>query len=495
MDIELFKKRLYILYVLLPLIAIGIFCLRYNQNIFNYFLPNSQWNDELIYYKTIEGITEYGIPQGYFGYNESRASIGTFGAWSPIIYMFDAIWGGVFGWNLYSPIIVRIVFACIGMLIYAALVRPNVRNSLFIWLFVISFSLYARYLSSQMADCYMVTLLVIYAGLYNRKEKKYKMAGRIVLVLLTLLRPYYVLLWLPVLDSSENEKYIIRDIIIAGGSLAGYFAISYYFTASYFTSLIKFDWLKLILESPSEGVSNFFGILYEAAKVIGSSITSAFVDGNDVGLQYFLYLILTLCFLFMSLMHKEKRKGWLCWFVVNIMFCLTIVLFYDVRVGSRHLMPFIIMEGFIILGQNKGYYIKSLFVVLVFYLCLMKFTDPYFTTYPSGNEILQAQISEMRNELADKIEIDETDRWNNTVIWVLSDTDGAYPWQTLYSLPAGMGISICSYDYVTSEFGSLRSKYIACTANGDVDRLCRLNGYLSIYSMEDSNVCVYMRQK
>ena len=209
MDIELFKKRLYILYVLLPLIAIGIFCLRYNQNIFNYFLPNSQWNDEVIYYKTIEGITEYGIPQGYFGYNESRASIGTFGAWSPIIYVFDAIWGGVFGWNLYSPIIVRIVFACIGMLIYAALVRPNVRNSLFIWLFVISFSLYARYLSSQMADCYMVTLLVIYAGLYNRKEKKYKMAGRIVLILLTLLRPYYVLLWLPILDSSENEKYII----------------------------------------------------------------------------------------------------------------------------------------------------------------------------------------------------------------------------------------------------------------------------------------------
>lgn len=97
MDIELFKKRLYILYVLLPLIAIGIFCLRYNQNIFNYFLPNSQWNDEVIYYKTIEGITEYGIPQGYFGYNESRASIGTFGAWSPIIYVFDAIWGGVFG--------------------------------------------------------------------------------------------------------------------------------------------------------------------------------------------------------------------------------------------------------------------------------------------------------------------------------------------------------------------------------------------------------------
>ena len=95
-------------------------------------MPNSQWNDEVIYYKTIEGITEYGIPQGYFGYNESRASIGTFGAWSPIIYMFDAIWGGVFGWNLYSPIIVRIVFACIGMLIYAAFVRPNVRNSLFI---------------------------------------------------------------------------------------------------------------------------------------------------------------------------------------------------------------------------------------------------------------------------------------------------------------------------------------------------------------------------
>lgn len=51
-----------------------------------------------------------------------------------------------------------------------------------------------------------------------------------------------------------------------------------------------------------------------------------------------------------------------------------------------------------------------------------------------------------------------------------------------------MGINICSYDCVISKFENLSAKYIVCIVNGDVDRLCRLNGYLSIYSVNDSNV-------
>lgn len=95
MDLRRFRFKPYMLLPILPLLAVAIFCLRYHQDLFSYYLPNSLWNDEVIYFKTIEGIKEFGIPQGYFGYNESHARMGTFGAWSPVIYLFDAMWGGV----------------------------------------------------------------------------------------------------------------------------------------------------------------------------------------------------------------------------------------------------------------------------------------------------------------------------------------------------------------------------------------------------------------
>ena len=107
-----YKVKPYMLLSLLPLVAIVVFCFRYNQDFFQYFLPNSRWNDELFYYKTIEGITRYGMPQGYFGYNESHALVGTLGAWSPIIYTFDAIWGAYSGGTCIPLLLQELYLQC-----------------------------------------------------------------------------------------------------------------------------------------------------------------------------------------------------------------------------------------------------------------------------------------------------------------------------------------------------------------------------------------------
>ena len=50
------------------------------------FLPTSSWSDEVIYSKQLAAAVRYGAPQGYFGFNESHAEVGTYAAWGPAVF-------------------------------------------------------------------------------------------------------------------------------------------------------------------------------------------------------------------------------------------------------------------------------------------------------------------------------------------------------------------------------------------------------------------------
>ena len=63
-----------------PFILCLLFCAIKKTSLFHIYLPSSLNNDSLFYYKVVEAIAKYGIPRGYFGYNESHALIGTLAA-------------------------------------------------------------------------------------------------------------------------------------------------------------------------------------------------------------------------------------------------------------------------------------------------------------------------------------------------------------------------------------------------------------------------------
>ena len=48
-----------------------------------------------------------------------------------------------------------------------------------------------------------------------------------------------------------------------------------------------------------------------------------------------------------------------------------------------------------------------------------------------------------------------------------------------------MGISCCYPEYVTENFQSLKSRYIAAIPGGEVARLCEEAGYALLYSDQD----------
>jgi hypothetical protein len=78
---------------------------------------------------------------------------------------------------------------------------------------------------------------------------------------------------------------------------------------------------------------------------------------------------------------------------------------------------------------------------------------------------------------------DETG-YENSVIWVLWDNteEGrvATNVEGLYALPKGMGISCCEDSYVKENIKYLKCGYIASVPDGEIDELCRKEGFEEI---------------
>ena len=104
-----------VLMALLPLLCCLVRTAAEGRSIGQVYLPSSEWNDELFYFKQVEGIVNYGFPRGYFGFNESHALQLSFAAWSPVLVFPWILWGLLFGWNLLSPVICNIVLLTITM--------------------------------------------------------------------------------------------------------------------------------------------------------------------------------------------------------------------------------------------------------------------------------------------------------------------------------------------------------------------------------------------
>ena len=75
---------------------IGCEWLLYGVPVTGIYLPASSWSDEVVYSKQLAAVVQYGAPQGYFGFNESHAELGTFAAWGPAVFWVYALPGLLF---------------------------------------------------------------------------------------------------------------------------------------------------------------------------------------------------------------------------------------------------------------------------------------------------------------------------------------------------------------------------------------------------------------
>lgn len=476
-----------LLFACIPLIACYIICMKDGISLNDIYLGNSKWNDEVLYFKITESVAKFNTPLGYFGYNESSANIGQFGAWSPVIFVFYILYAKLFGWSMLSPIYCNIILMMLAMFVFAYLVVPTKKQMLLICLLFCTCSIMTRYMLSGMPEVSIYSLLIIFLGFSIKVYRAYgdKLKIRYLLILnvlaffLALMRPYWILLFfVPAwywYGTKKRKISILIEGMISFVSLGVYFFIANNLCAQYLTPIINLDWLKLLITSPGKGIYNIFYILISQMWNLFQGIGDGIVQGSPTGAMYAVFFVTMFYLVFyISKCKKDvKYKQGLCYGLGYLLIMLLAIFYlYDLNVGSRHVTGFILVFMLVFPLIETSWKRYLFFLTVFIWIFCARATDEYTYQLPVYTADKGSDIVRGKEELTDLVDVNADDPWDNTVIWLYSD-ETTIDFTYLYAVPGGMGINLCFKNYVLSNFEQLKPKYIITNIGEEVDLLCK----------------------
>ncbi len=472
-----------LLFIFSPLIGVVLLCAFQGNSFSNIFLPNSLWGDELLYFKQIEAIIHFGIPHGYFGYNETPASLLTFGAWSPMLLLPHVVLGSLFGWSIYSPIIYNLVMVIFSLAIFVILTSPSLYQKICLSIFVCSYTFLSRFIVSSMMEALNFSALILLLSLFLYIIEFSKSSISVYFYLgialyFTMSRPYYVVFIIPVLVYCFlKKKYTICFVSI-------FFSLF---------ALVSFYWIEKNLLAPrfEQGLTpstfdifthnGLFGVVEHYINLIASGFVEMFTlfYYEDVfGMTSIIYFF-TLCQILMLVcastkVDKTRREVKLALIAVAFTIILLIVImfcFYPVYNGARHIAPMAFVSVFIVARYSKEISVINVALSFIFFVFLAPFGKTYNYNFdiPFGTaqdfeaytEISQEMFNIMKNPISEN-------SWDNTVAFLSPDYDASNatlsdsPYRPLYSIPAGYGINYLDIDnYKTDhDLSDIMSGYI-----------------------------------
>ncbi len=486
---------------LLPLVCCLVYCAAQGTGLGAVYLPASEWNDELFYYKQVEGIVNYGYPRGFFGFNESRALQLSFAAWSPVLVFPWVIWGLLFGWNLMSPVLCNIFLMMLCCFLFVWLVKPSWKQLGILGFLFCLYTPFVRYMLSAMPEVICFSLLIFFYSLalnYLRRERGYKLVILFVTAgLMTLMRPYMLLfLLLPCGFWIRRSKWkgAVGSLAVLAGVLGAYACIKHFLGAEYFAPLFFTDWVSAFWEQGVvEGIRFTLGRLYYMGKSFFGHTLQGYRTGLASGAFFAGFLVCMAVLVYQCLRDVrlwrkqlpeplakvEERKGrmskqwqsfpgkeegggqavrsaWeedarkrrsllvieahLAFSFVAMFFAL--LLMYKLTEGSKHLLTFMAAAIFIISLMETRFYKKVVLTGITFaYFYSYMAVDPYDYQVPFVQEERRTELEGWREKLSEQLvlNLDESaPQYENVVIWVLYDTVDGKSVNTQWQLLYGL---------------------------------------------------------
>ena len=466
----------------LPVIACLVCCAARGQGIGQVYLPSSERNDELIYYKQVEAILEYGYPRGYFGFNESHALKLSFAAWSPALMLPWVLWGLLFGWNLLSPVMCNLFLLAGAMLLYGMLAKPDWKQTGIISLLFFLYMPFSWYMLCGMPEIVCMGLAIVFYGAaagWLRRRRGGLLAVMFALAgLLTLMRPYFLLfLLLPayfwifrdaaggsrgMADSGgTGEKgrasgrggkpgegrirwgAVLGTAAVFAAVLGAYAWIGHFLAAAYFRPLYRMDWLTAFFQKGlGGGLKNLFGSLYYSGREFVSYMKQGMVSGLPAGGIFCCYVVMLLILFWQSVRDVvalrrleaggERRRelggqlaleGHLAFSFLAMLFA-TLLLMSNFHDGCKHLLTFL-AAGIFPIARMRTVYWKKAILTGVAFAFVFSYHGAAFEAYqPTFYQEavalgLEGFGADVERELA--LAGDAGPGYDNTVIWVLSD--------------------------------------------------------------------------
>ena len=490
---ELLSKHKYIIYGFISALFPPLWCvLRAFSNghsFFDVWFCGSNWQDELFYYQLTGGVVNNGVPQGYFGYNEGHARFLSFGTWSPLLLIYWALWGLIFGWNILSPVLANLFLASLGLFLFVIIVKPQKEN-IAIMLVLLSFlTPFSRFIMSCMPEVPSAFTMLMAMALWFSCRDEYKApkmtVSYIFFVLAVLMRPYFIVFMLiPFLyEIRRGKRKWFIPILVSVFALILYVVETALWSSPYFFSAVRSDWITTFFTS---GFKAGIGHLVETITDFSAQIMAEFWPGLRYGrggsAYYGVFMAFIVIWLVLAVIDSIYKRNdlvfSLSYLLLSLGMLMAIILMYQIGEGSKHLFIFILLGVMNVSMRqfNRSTVISSLIITLMFtFVFIYKGTSNYHyhVTYKSDG---YDYVEDISRQLEGKMQLSKGINWDNTVIWVSADyieeTDeySETLWRMLYALPPGYGLNICSAEYVNLNIDSLKSGYIATVPGGTVEK-------------------------
>lgn len=483
----------YLLFSIMPLLAACIYCLISQKCIGDIYLPNvdfpnGDWTDEVSYYKQIEGIIEYGIPRGFFAYNDSAAAVGTMGPWSFLLFIPYVIVGKIIGWTYITHVACNIFFVCVGFFLFALISKKKISVLVTVGVIICANPIFIRYMLSGMAEPVFYMFMLVYGALILRmwdNNKTYIMIIALMLgMYLSIIRPYCIILMIiPAYHLVVRDKrYIILSTISMIVALIIYFVISQKFCAPYFMKTIDLGSLEMLKEGHIfSAIKYVFKTLINQLIVVAWYIKQMFLTGEILGEKWIYYFVALIFLIINCFTNKnEKREHFILLFAVSMIVMLAVLIFYSANMGSRHMMVVSIIMILAVAEAEQKILLSEAVILLLLCIAMPKTRIFYQIPYKTENAV--AYVKETEKLFSSHITVTEKCSWDNSVMWIMSDWDENkvwydVPYNILYALPAGIGISTTQNTYILQNgTGVVKSKYIITPSHGMVSDLIKESG-------------------
>ncbi len=501
---------------LIPLFACVFTMLLCKSSLSEVYLPASDnivYNDEIMYYQMVNTDISGAADKGYFGYNESQAEIGNHYAWSPARQLNWVILGKIFGWNAnslwqYNIIMMMLAFGLMGLLM-----KPSKETILYCFLGCGFFLGMTRNILSGMSEVSTYVYLMIFLG-YTIKwnnEEQVGFADAIIsymlIILLFLMRPYYILLlgiyvYFNFLYGNKKRTAIISVVSVP---------LIIWLYELFNKSMVARINGKAVGSSSSalleDGLINkavaIAKVFVKSAIHLIDAIKSAVTPGDtSLYIAYYITVFAIIVLLFEVIYLQRKKlitkknsvllKSWLAvmmlTYVLSIFTC-------NIDVVFRHnVYAFIVLT--VLLAQMDLKVIKNIFAIncAITLLLTVKVINNVENIIPVYDSQKEDSLNELKSIMTAEIEMESVNGWDNTIDWVLEDTDknGEYvntDYTYLYGMPMKMGVNLCNNYFIKENLSSLKAKYVYLYKGGELEQFLLENNKEEIYS--NDLICVY----
>lgn len=481
----------------------AVYVVAYHKaDLWNLWLPTSEYNDEVYYNKELLGmIAGGGQPQGVFGYNEKGAVLGHFSVWGPVVFYLYALPALLVGQGVNTMFWCNILLFVVGWTIFCVGNRlPWQKQLAFAALMVCMWFPIQQVFTGMSEVLHYLLLWVILTGsaaLYKKYNRLLLAAVILACMLETVMRAYLVLFWIfPIVALWKKKRNTIwvnlTGIVV---SMAGYLVVSKWFSSPYLPDAAGIDLSFFELLVHGRIVEAFvyeFTHVYEQLHNLWDLYVhpTFYGQGPEQGGVYLITLLIMAVTL-LCIVYDWKRKNavWLkvCAFVCTGISLVALVSFYTLDPMSRHciLLDVMLVSAVIAEGEQK----ELRFCPLVLVLLVVIPGNFSIHTLPTYDAEMDAQLIQIRQALTQSREaLGSEDPWDNTVAF--GSREGVFE-GFLYAVPEGMGLQYDRSTLLADEASTINSRYVMVGHGTDAEARLIADGWRELVSTE--SLIVYER--